>query len=361
MSNGKQSIGNAGDGGKGGGPRIALKEVAEAAGVSRMTVSLALRNHPALAAATGERVRAVAARLGYQPDPEVGRVMAQIRTRRRVHRPATIAWLTAHATRSGWKKFPTQVAYREGAARRADACGYKLEEFWLNEPGMSERRLADVVRNRGINGVIVAPLPVSSMLFQDFRWEWFSVVELGYSLPSPALSRACSHQFQSMQLLVEQLRKQGHRRIGFAMEEDQDFRVRHNWRGGYLSACSLLSDLEPVPMLLDADWTRERFDRWRATHRPDVILTTGPEVLGWIPRNARSNAPEVAVALVNLDSVSVPDRPWVSGIDQNSTQVGAAGVDLLISLMNANERGIPKVPRILMVEGGFVQAKRMCT
>jgi LacI family transcriptional regulator len=136
--------------------------------------------------------------------------------------------------------------------------------------------------------------------------------------------------------------------------------VRHNWRGGYLSACSLFADLEPVPMLLDVDWTRERFGRWRTAHRPDVILTTGPEVLEWIPRDARSNAPEVAVSLVNMDSVPAPDRPWVFGIDQNSTQVGAAGVDLLISLMNSNERGIPKVPRILMVEGGFVQAKRMC-
>src|ERR1051325_9261392 len=56
-----------------------MQRIADAAGVSRMTVSLALRNHPRISAATRERIRQVAERLGYHPDPEVSKLMAYLR------------------------------------------------------------------------------------------------------------------------------------------------------------------------------------------------------------------------------------------------------------------------------------------
>lgn len=49
-------------------PMVRLKEVAAAAGVSLMTVSRALRDHPQVAAPTRERVRALAVSMGYVPD-----------------------------------------------------------------------------------------------------------------------------------------------------------------------------------------------------------------------------------------------------------------------------------------------------
>lgn len=333
--------------------RVALREVADAAGVSRMTVSLALRNHPALPPETRARIQALAARLGYQPDPELNRVMGDIRARRRIHRPVTIAYLTAHAEEHAWRDHPTQLSYYEGALRQAEARGYRLEVLWLGAPGMTDRRLSEVIRNRGIGGVIISPVAKGARLFQGFRWDWFSVVALGYSMESPALCRACNHQFQSMQLLVGELHRRGYRRIGFAMEADQDNRVRHNWRGGFLSDPIPFPDWAGVPFLLHEDWTRERFARWLEKEKPDVVVTAGPEIQRWLGELGLSTPRDIGLANVDL----LPSMKGITGINQNSPQVGAAAVELLISLINSNLRGIPAIPQILMVQGDFVQGR----
>jgi LacI family transcriptional regulator len=331
--------------------RISLKEVAEAAGVSRMTVSLALRNHPTLPPATRARVQRMAEKLGYRPDPVIGSVMADIRARRSAHRQATIAYLTAHEDPDIWRNHPTQYQYYQGAVERAEAAGYHLEPFWLRAPGMTERRLSEVIRNRGINGVIVSPMPKNAQFFQDFRWDYFSAVAVGYSMETSALCRACNHQFQSMQLLVSELHRRGYQRIGFAMEEDQDNRVRHNWRGGFMSNPLFLPSWPNVPFLLHADWTRARFACWLEKEKPDVVITAGPEVGRWLKELGLQTPRDIGLANVDLS----PAMQGITGINQNSPQVGTASVNLLISLMNSHERGVPAIPQILMVQGDFVQ------
>lgn len=59
--------------------RATIRDVAQAAGVSIGTVSLALANNPAVADTTKERVRATAARLNYRPSA-VGRALQARRT-----------------------------------------------------------------------------------------------------------------------------------------------------------------------------------------------------------------------------------------------------------------------------------------
>ena len=59
-----------------------MKHVAQAAGVSVMTVSLALRRAPSIPEATRQRVLAEAARLGYRRNPLVSALMAGLRGRK---------------------------------------------------------------------------------------------------------------------------------------------------------------------------------------------------------------------------------------------------------------------------------------
>ena len=58
--------------------RVTLKDIARETGVSHVTVSLALRHHSSIPAATRERIQAAALRLGYRPDP----VLAALNTYR---------------------------------------------------------------------------------------------------------------------------------------------------------------------------------------------------------------------------------------------------------------------------------------
>ncbi|MCL5096867.1 MAG: helix-turn-helix domain-containing protein [Candidatus Omnitrophica bacterium] len=48
-----------------------MEIIARAAGGCRSTVSLALRNHPGIPFGTRQRIKAIASRLGYRPNPFV--------------------------------------------------------------------------------------------------------------------------------------------------------------------------------------------------------------------------------------------------------------------------------------------------
>lgn len=335
--------------GASGGPPT-LRELAVKAGVSRTTVSLALRNKPSISPGTRERIQRLARSLGYAPDPNIEKLMEKIRAKKRHRRPEVIAYLTAYPRKDDWRAHPTLSDYHDGAAQRANAAGYQLEEFWLREPGMSERRMSEILRARGIDGVIVAPLPDPHGALNEFRWDYFSAVSLGYSLASPKLCRSCNHQFHAMQLLMMELHRRGYRDIGLAMREDHDVRVNHNWQGGYFVGRNLIRNGRDIPLLLTSEWSREGFARWLEEHRPDAVVTTGDEARRWLRQLGLRVPTDIGFAHANLS----PRMRRVSGIDQHSRQVGASAVDLLLSLMRANERGVPEIPRLHMVEGSFV-------
>jgi LacI family transcriptional regulator len=48
-----------------------------------------------------------------------------------------------------------------------------------------------------------------------------------------------------------------------------------------------------------------------------------------------------------------------AGIYQNSLEVGSAGVQLLISLLHHNQRGIPEIPREVLVPGRWVDGSTL--
>jgi LacI family transcriptional regulator len=93
---------------------------------------------------------------------------------------------------------------------------------------------------------------------------------------------------------------------------------------------------------------------WLKTNKPDAILTDVCELramlneVGWrVPGR------------VGLAALSVLDGNADAGIDQNSYEIGRAAVQLLISLINHNECGIPKICRELLVEGSWVNGKTL--
>jgi LacI family transcriptional regulator len=62
---------------------------------------------------------------------------------------------------------------------------------------------------------------------------------------------------------------------------------------------------------------------------------------------------------IGLATLSVLDGNVDAGIDQNSEEIGKVAVQLLISLINHNERGIPKICREVLVEGVWVNGSML--
>ena len=123
-----------------------------------MAVSVALRGKPGVSEATRKKVLKVAKQLGYEPDPEVANLLSRIRSKKPVDTKACLALLTSGRSANEWKLYQTERRFIEGAQARAKEYGYRVEEFWMNEPGLTLARLGNIIWSRGIEGVIIAPL-----------------------------------------------------------------------------------------------------------------------------------------------------------------------------------------------------------
>jgi DNA-binding LacI/PurR family transcriptional regulator len=245
--------------------------------------------------------------------------------------------------------------YLTGMQARAKALGFKLEEFSPTESGMTPARLAAILRHRGISGVLVPPLRTPGDRF-EFAWDEFSAVALGYSLTSPRLHRACADIFSATGLLLEKVVSRGYRRIGMALFSDADNRVQHLALARFLAWQRTETTTALLPaLLLGPDTDPKTFRRWLQAQKPDVILSNGPEIAQWL-KEAKLHVPrEVGVAT----TFWLPDFEGLSGVYHDFPEVGAAAVELLVSQLHRNERGIPESPRLLLIRSRWVEGRTL--
>ena len=327
--------------------RIHHAQIAVAAHVSRSTVSRALQNHPSLPAKTRRRIQALAKKMGYCPNPLVSALMA---TRNQPHSSpgaSTLAVLTAWHPTAKLAPLPTDQRYMTGAKRRAEELGFQFEEFWLDEPGLSSQRLGQILVNRGIVAVLIAPVPIVHPTI-DFKWEHFSLAAFAPSPQIPILHQASHFHFRSSCLAVRELLNIGYRRPALAVPEDLTANVRDQWVGGYYAAALNLPDGNRISPLTTKDLNAENIVEWCRAHRPDIIISNETRIQEWL-RAARLDK---LIAFANLDRH--PDQKAMAGIDQMHELIGAAAVDIIVGQFNRNERGVPLHPRDVLIEGRWV-------
>lgn len=328
---------------------VTMQMIADEAGVSRMAVSLALRNSPKISPATRERIRKIAERLGYRPNPLVSALMTQLRDIRRVPRPTTIAYVTAYPTPDGWRRPGGFVEFFEGAKARAEALGYTLEEWWAANPAMSHQRLCEILYNRNIHGVLVAPMPASGSTL-GFDWPRFATATIAFSVAEAALHRASNDQYQSMLMALHELTKLGYRKIGMAITEEQDLRVQRKWSAGYLVYQQGIPEAQRVPPLLTDVSFPQLFTKWYEAHRPDAILSQEPRCIEYLGRLRLQVPRDVGFAHLSLTDAEV----GLAGINQNGRIVGASAIDLIDGQLRRNERGLSSTPKTVLIQGRWI-------
>ncbi|MDR1279825.1 MAG: LacI family transcriptional regulator [Opitutaceae bacterium] len=331
---------------------LSIRDLAARLGISRSAVSMALRNHPRVSAATRQRVQAEAARLGYRPNAMVTALMAQIRTRRVKRSGEVIAFLTAWHNADEWRKRTPFLGTFEGASEQAERLGFRLEPCWLGPLGSDSRRVARILRARAVRGVIIAPMPLDLGVL-ELDWERQLTVAIGYSFAQQTLHRVNHNQFNIMLSCYENLRRLGHRRIGLAIPRESDDRVHHFWMAGFYTAQQIHGD-EPLPVLWLDDWhdrpdLRKQYMRWYRAHKPDAVLGILPDnPLRWMREEGVRVPARTSYASLDLDRTQIGE---VAGVLQSVEAVGAAAVDLVVSGLNRNEHGIPENPKLLLMDG----------
>lgn len=332
-----------------------LQDVANSAGVHRSTVALALRDHPRIPPETRDRIKAIALKLGYRMNPFVAALMQSRRNKRAVHQ-ATLAYVTNYPTRFGWR--PVHHArpdFFPGAVERAREFGFKLEHFWLAEPGMTPARFCDILAARGVHGLIIGRLPPGEHELQ-LTWERFSVVALGMTLHAPRLHHVTENHFDTALQAMQQCRDRGYRRVGFAFTEANDSpSVGERWLGAYHVEQLVYPAKDRLPICGGCPATEAQFLAWFERHQPDALLVNhAPRVHAWLRRLGKSVPRDVG--LVELEDH--PDE-GSSGVYYDPAKIGALAVEMLIGLMHRNEKGLPADPHEVLLSGAWREGRTL--
>jgi len=329
--------------------RPTLRTIALAAGLSLSATSMALRNHPGVAASTSARVQALARKMGYHPDPKLAALMQHLRLQKGVDYHETIAFLSSYDSYKAWKRY-SQHDYYLGAAERALELGYRVELFHLAEKGMSPERMSQLLAARGIRGVLVgASRNIDATL--DLEWDKFAAVTFGYSLTRPLLHRVTTDYYRGMLSVLHRLAKEGCRKIGLNLSINDDVKALNLWHSAYLLFEQTLPMDARVPVNASATGT-ENLSTWLKTHRPDAVVSVGGDFPLMYEKIYHKPPPKrIRYINTNMHHADAQSR----GIDQDSWSIGRIGCGLLVTMLQRNEIGLPEQPQIVTIEGHWVE------
>lgn len=324
-----------------------MKDIATRVGVHVSTVSLALKDSPKIREETKKKVLAAANEMGYRRNPYLSTLMKSRKMRKVPQGSPVIGYITFHDTRNGWKEQHVEFEFFEGCSLMAGSRGYKIEDFWFSEPGMSSRRFSDILHNRGIQGIILGPSKEEDA-HVDLDWNRFSPVAIGHSIHYPQLHRVTNNHFLSTIRVMDYCSMIGVRKVGFVVRKIHTMRLQHRWLGAFLAKRRELGMDAGIEPLITDDWSMETVHAWYRRYQPEVIIGPfGSSVGNWL-ESAGIKVPDD----VQLVSLACP-RPGhrVTGIYENSHGIGARAVQMVVSMIEHTEKGIPNAPSTVSLEG----------
>jgi DNA-binding LacI/PurR family transcriptional regulator len=330
-----------------------MESVAREAGVSASTVSRVLRGDPRISEATTRRVRETIQRTGYRPNPLVSALMTQLRDGSPPAAACNLAWLDFYASPGAMARDPVHMAFVKGAMSRARNMGYAIDSIQVaNWP---RGRLQNLLRNRGIQGVL---LP----FFEDYQGratniplplDKFTIVGVGMRFEEPGLHYASDDQYESGRLAVQKLWSLGYRRIGYAGDARVERIVNGRFSAGYNATLRTELGGDALEPLLSDDFDNIR--PWLARTRVDALITTSRRLYLTLRAKGVRMPGDIGFAHLNVDDAEGAAPGAIAGVKQDSVGVGANAVELLISLLYHNERGVPLHPRGVEIRGTWVR------
>ncbi len=331
--------------------KASLGDVAKAAGVSTVAACYALRNQPGVSKATRERVRRIAKRLGYTPDARIASWMARMREAK-TKDLLPIAWLNTTREKDTWQRFKFMSPYLEGARERAMQLGYRLEELWLQEPGMTVARMNRILHQRGIEGVIVT-YPARHL---RFNWDHLAGVSLGGDMLAPRLHWVTADSYYNLLLALKMAKRHGYRRIGICLTEYFDRSSARSARAAAHYFHTTAPKLEKVPPMFylgesDEQWplAKTQIAAWLSRYKPDAIVCHSNRIKACVEESGYRVPEDVGILhLATDDDVS----DW-AGITSNRRQIGAVAAELVVSFMLSRQFGVPGIAMSTLIRGSW--------
>jgi alanine racemase len=317
-------------------PRIA--DVAREAGVSKTAVSFAFNSPERLAPATAERIRAVAERLGYSPNP-VARMLTQGETR-------TIGVLTPQALSVIFSN-PFFAAFSEGVAFAAEASGYALHFI-----SPMRGSLARALRRATVDGVVGIGLSGAHPEVEQIRRAGVPIV-LVDSTALPEVGSIEVDDVGGARAAAEHLGGLGHRDVviigvepplpsGSMDPDGVTARRLRGYREGLAVAGVAVPDENCFVGSATIDGGRVALERaWDAGLRPTAILAMSDAMaIGAIHAlRAKGLAIPADVSVVGFDDIVLAPHvdPPLTTVHQPIRRKGEEAVELLLAIIGPGD------------------------
>ena len=330
---------------------VTIRDVAQRAGVSPMTVSRVINESELVSADTRRRVEDAIAELGYVPS-RLARGLSAKRT-------GTLAVIVPDVANPF---FTLIVRSAEEVARRA---GYRAILCDTRADLTVERDVIEEMLAHRVEGILIAPVSDRSREHLR-RLTSFDVpfVLVDRTVPGVEADAVLGDSKEGAQRLVEHLLSLGHRRIGMIVESD-DVSTARDRRIGYesaLRAAGIPTASELVARAsVDPSGGYGGMRRLLALDEPPTAVFTVNNLvaLGAIEavRSAGLEVPD-DVALVCFDDIEYASRlyPFLTVMEQPAETVGTLSAQLLLERI---ENRAPERPRVVVLPAQFV-VRRSC-
>jgi LacI family transcriptional regulator len=326
------------EGGKKG--RITIHDVAASAGVSISTASKALNGTGRIGEETRERVKRVAAEIGFRPNALARGLLSK--------RSFTIGLLTNDTY--GRFTLPVMAGISEALVDRGVSVFLCAIE---DDPALGQIHV-DAMLDKQVDGIIASGKRLDRSLPVDLSNLPVPVVyAFTEGPPNSVIFR--SDDAQGARLAVEHLMKTGRRRIAHVTGPLSFFSVRER-AGAYRE---IAGDAEPVMYgVWSENWGHEAVEKiWsRAGEKPDAVFCGNDQIARGVIDALRERSIRVPedVAVVGFDNweiMAAGTRPPLTSVDMGLKTLGREAGLTILALAEGQpvEAGVRKLPCHLVV------------
>lgn len=317
---------------------VTITDISKACGVSRATVSKALNGAPDISAATAERIRETAKRLGYLPNAAARAL--------KMGRSYNIGVLFSDATGGGISHEYFSLIL-ESVKAEAERLGYDIT-FISKDIGAMQMDYYEHAKYRNCDGVFIASADFTDPAIVRLASSEIPTVTLDYSFDST--TSILSDNVRGMETLVRFVYDNGHRKLAFIHGEMTS--VTQKRLASFRKSCSQLGISVPPGFIRPAVYhdprssglaTRELL---KLPERPTCIFY--PDDLSYLGGKRELEKHGISVpedmSVVGYDGIPLSQvfRPRLSTYRQGAEKIGVEAARRLVEQIEHPDTWIPQ-------------------
>lgn len=324
---------------------VTITDVANYVGVSRCTVSKALRGVPRVGDQTKQRVLKAAAELGFTPNA-AGRGLALRKTE-------TIGVALHDLEYISLPYFSTIIG---GVGQSIGSHDYNLHFTITNKSargGRENLHFMRKVRQRRLDGLVIIDQAVADSDILELEAAGMPFVLVDRDIAGEKVNFVMTDNRAGMHEAAEHLIELGHRRIAFLHEPLSWYSIGE-MLAGYRSALTkygLKYDERLVKYIGDVvvDTTAAAAGLWRLPEPPTAVLALSDQIALGVIAALRKSGKRVPqdVAVIGYDDVARVTQPVteLTSVRVPLQQMGEAAGDMLLQIVNGQ---VPQTPGIVL-------------